>query len=185
MFMADQWRSERAHISVPVVKQPLIIFLAAAAASTSIWARGIVVFAGGAWAAIDRGHQCEALSRSQKVVPKDKVQPVAGFTFTPDHNRWGEFHARLSRMPRGDATVMLKVGDQPFLLVTRGGWAWSNGPMQAEAIIAAVRGGGWMQVESRDGSGSRFSDPYLLDGAPTAIDAAAARCALRGAGKVQ
>lgn len=150
-----------------------------------LFARGNVVFAGGAWAAIDRGAECEALSRSQKVVAKDKVQPVAGFTFTPDHRRWGEFHARLSRMPRGDATVMLKVGDQPFLLTTRGGWAWSTGPIQADAIIAAVRRGGWMQVESRDGSGSRFSDPYLLDGAPTAIDAAAARCALRGAGKIQ
>jgi hypothetical protein len=147
-------------------------------------ARGEVIFAGGAWAAIDRGSVCEALSRSQKVLPRDKVQPVAGFSFTPDHNRWGEFHARLSRMPRGDATVMLKVGDQPFLLVTRGGWAWSSGPLQSQAIIAAARSGGWMQIESRDGSGVRFSDPYLLDGAPTAIDAAAARCALRGAGKI-
>jgi hypothetical protein len=157
----------------------------ALAVSASAVARGNVVFAGGAWTAIDRGIECEALSRSQKVVARDKVQPVAGFTFSPDHRRWGEFHARLSRMPRGDATVMLKVGDQPFLLVTRSGWAWSTGPMQADAIIAAVRGGGWMQVESRDGSGARFSDPYLLDGAPTAIDAAAARCALRGAGKIQ
>jgi len=148
-------------------------------------ARGEVVFAGGAWAAIDRGATCEALSRSQKVVPRDKVQPVAGFTFTPDHNRWGEFHARLSRMPRGDATVMLKVGEQSFLLATRGGWAWSRGPVQAQAIIATVRNGGWMSVESRDASGVRFSDPYLLDGAPTAIDAAAARCANRGAGKIR
>jgi hypothetical protein len=148
-------------------------------------ARGEVLFAGGAWAAIDRGSACEALSRSQKVVAKDKVQPVAGFSFTPDYARWGEFHARLSRMPRGDATVMLKVGDQPFLLVTRGGWAWSRGPMQAQAIIAAARAGGWMSVESRDGAGARFSDPYLLDGAPTAIDSAAARCALRGAGKIR
>jgi len=148
-------------------------------------ARGTVVYAGGAWAAIDRGGVCEALSRSQKVVPKDKVQPLAGITFAADHKRWGEFHARLSRVPRGDATVMLKVGDQPFLLVTSGGWAWSRGPAQAEAIIDALRGGTAMSIASRDTAGVRFSDPYLLDGAPTAIDAAAARCALRGAGKVQ
>jgi hypothetical protein len=162
-----------------------VLFLAFAGAPGLAAARGEVVFAGGAWAAIDRGSVCEALSRSQKVLPKDKVQPVAGFSFTPDHNRWGEFHARLSRMPRGDATVMLKIGEQPFLLVTRDGWAWSRGPVQSQAIIAAARGGGWMQVESRDGSGARFSDPYLLDGAPTAIDAAAARCALRAAGKIR
>lgn len=168
--------------SRPVKLLSIILLLGLAAPAV---ARGEVVFAGGAWAAIDRGTTCEALSRSQKVLPKDKVQPVAGFTFTPDHNRWGEFHARLSRMPRGDATVMLKVGEQSFLLATRGGWAWSRGPVQAEAIIATVRNGGWMSVESRDGSGVRFSDPYLLDGAPTAIDAAAARCANRGAGKIR
>jgi len=153
--------------------------------ATSAQARGSVVFAGGAWAAIDRGAVCEALSRSQKIAPKDKVQAVAGISFTPDHKRWGEFHARLSRVPRGDATVILQVGSQPFLLVTRGGWAWSRGPMQAQAIIVALRDATSMTVASRDTAGVRFLDPYLLDGAPTAIDAAAARCALRGAGKIQ
>lgn len=148
-------------------------------------ARGSVVYAGGAWAAIDRGDTCEALSRSQKIAPKDKVQPVAGVSFTPDHRRWGEFHARLSRVPRADSSVMLQVGDQPFLLVTRAGWAWSRGPLQAQAIIAALRDGTSMRIESRDEAGTHFSDPYLLDGAPTAIDAAAARCSLRGAGKIR
>ena len=147
-------------------------------------ARGPVLFAGGAWAAVDRGAACEALSRSQKVLPKDKVQPIAGFTFTSDHKRWGEFHARLSRMPRGDSSVILQIGNQPFLLATRGEWAWSRGPLQAQAIIAAIRNAPEMIVTSRDSAGVRFSDPYLLDGAPTAIDAAAARCALRGAGKI-
>jgi hypothetical protein len=148
-------------------------------------ARGTIVHAGGAWAAIDRGSICEAVSRSQKVVPKDKVQPIAGLSFTADGLRWGEFHARLSRLPRRDASVMLKIGDQPFLLVTRGGWAWSRGPAQAQAIVDAIRNAATMSVTSRDEAGVRFSDPYLLDGAPTAIDAAAARCALRGAGKIQ
>jgi len=141
-------------------------------------ARGTIVYAGGAWAAIDRGAACEALSRSQKVVPKDKVQPIAGVSFAADSRRWGEFHARLSRMPRGDATVMLQVSGQPFLLVTRGGWAWSRGPAQAQAIIEALRGGTTMNIISRDAAGVRFTDPYLLDGAPTAIDAAAAACSL-------
>jgi hypothetical protein len=50
--------------------------------------------------------------------------------------------------------------------------------------MAAVRGGGTMRIEARDAAGVRFIDPYVLEGAPTAIDAAAARCALRGAGKI-
>jgi len=182
---SNQWRRASASISLSRMKAVPLFFVVVAGMAAHAGARGLVVYAGGAWAAIDRGETCEALSRSQKVMPKDKVQPLAGFTFTPDHRRWGEFHARLSEAPRGNASVMLTIGDQPFLLVSRGGWAWSQGPLQAQAIIAASRGASTMRVESRDGSGRRFTDPYLLDGAPTAIDAAAARCALRGAGKIQ
>jgi hypothetical protein len=165
------------------MKRAVMLFLALASAA-GVSARGSVVFARGAWAAIDRGATCEALSRSQRIATKDKVQAVAGFTFTVDRRRWGEFHARLSRTPRVDASVMLMVGDQPFLLITREGWAWSRGPAQAQAIIAAMRESAAARIMSRDLGGTRFSDPYLLDGAPTAIDAAAARCALRGAGKI-
>ena len=70
---------------------------------------------------------------------------------------------------------MLHVDDRPFLLVSRGDEAWSNGPLQEQAIIAAMRGATAMSVEARDGAGRRFIDPYMLDGAATAIDAAAAR----------
>ena len=163
----------------------MFLVIVAAATPAASAARGTAIYAGGAWAAIDRGAVCEALTRSQKIAPRDKVQAEAGLSFTPDHKRWGEFHVHLSRVPRGDATVMLKVGDQTFLLAVRGDWAWSRGPAQAQAIIAAIRQGTTMSVSTRDGAGVRFSDSYLLDGAPTAIDAAAARCALRGAGKIQ
>ena len=178
------WRGRSSATSVAMMLRALIILTLAGLAAAAA-ARGAVVYAGGAWAAIDHGAVCEAVSRSQKVVPKDKVQPIAGISFTADRRRWGEFHVRLSRIPRGDATVMARIGDQPFLLVTRGGWAWSRGPAQAQAIIDALRNATVMNVSSRDEAGVRFSDPYLLDSAPTAIDAAAARCALRGAGKFQ
>jgi hypothetical protein len=161
-----------------------IALLGLAAFASALHARGSVLFAGGAWAAIDRGPMCEAVSRSQRVAPRDKVQALAGFSFTADRRRWGEFHARLSRMPRPGASVILTLGDQPFLLVARGDWAWSRGPLQAQAIVAAARNAPAMRVESRDASGERFADPYLLDGAATAIDAAAARCSFRAAGKV-
>ena len=153
--------------------------------ASPVGASGAVLNAGGAWVAIDRGASCEALTRSLRVVSKDKVQPLAGLSFAPDGRRWAEFHVRLSRIPRGDASVMLKIGDQPFLLAARDGWAWSRGPQQAQAIVEALRAATSMSVQSRDQRGVRFADPYLLDGAPTAIDAAAARCALRGAGKIQ
>lgn len=149
----------------------------AAVAALASAAPNEIVYAGSAWAAIDRGGSCEALSRSQRIAAKGKVQAMAGFTFSPDHRRWGEFHARLRRMPRQGAAVMLRVDDQPFLLVSRGNEAWSDGPLQQQAIIAAIRTASGMSVESRDAAGRRFVDPYSLDGAATAIDAAAAACA--------
>jgi hypothetical protein len=144
-----------------------------------------VLVAGGAWAAIDRVSVCEALSRSPRAAPKGQQPPSAGFAFTPDHRRWGEFHAQLSREPRPGSSVMLTIAGQPFLLVARGAWAWSTGPAQEQALIAAARAAPAMRIEGRDLAGNRFADPYMLDGAPTAIDAAAARCALRGAGKIR
>jgi hypothetical protein len=151
------------------------------AAMSSAASPAAILYAGPSWAAIDRGGTCEALSRSLRIAVKGKVQAVAGFTFSADRRRWGEFHTVMRRMPRQGAAVMLRVGDQPFLLVGRGNEAWSSGPLQEQAIIAAVRGATAMSVESRDAAGRGFVDPYSLDGAPTAIDAAAAACA----GKMQ
>jgi hypothetical protein len=168
------------------VKAPLVsIATAFLVLPSSASARGAVIHAGGGWAAIDRGGVCEALARSVLAAPKGRPQASAGFAFTPDHRRWGEFHARLSRDPRGGSSVMLNIEGQPFLLMPRGGWAWSSGPQQEQAIIAAMRNASAMRIEARDGAGRRFVDTYVLAGAPTAIDAAAARCALRGAGKIR
>jgi hypothetical protein len=153
---------------------PLLMTLAIASSATP---RGAIIYAGSSWAAIDRGETCEALSRSQRVAAKGKVQAIAGFTFSADRRRWGEFHSRLRRMPREGAAVMLRIDNQPFLLVSRNNWAWSDGPLQEQAIIAALRSGNAMTIESRDAAGRRFIDPYSLDGAATAIDAAAASCA--------
>ena len=162
-----------------MVRMSAIFFSAFLAVAAD--ARGAVIHAGGSWAAIDRGAVCDALSRSVRIAAKGKVQAVAGFSFTADRRRWGEFHARLSHVPRPGSSVLLTVGDQPFLLVTRGGWAWSRGPAQEQAIIGAARNAGGMRIEGRGLSGSRFVDRYELAGAPTAIDAAAARCAGKAA----
>jgi len=140
-----------------------------------------VLYAGSAWAAIDRGESCEATSRSVRIAAKGKVQAQVGFTFSADRRHWGEFHAQLRRMPRQGAAVMLRIDDRPFLLVAQGNQAWSDGPLQEQAIISALRNATSLSVESRDGAGQRFADPYSLDGAATAIDAAAAACA----GKMQ
>lgn len=140
-----------------------------------------VIYAGGQWAAIDRGGSCEAATRALRIAEKGQIQARAGFAFDAVGPRHGQFFAQLSRIPRSGSTVILTVGDQPFLLAAGSGWAWSREAAQDSAIIAAARSSGGMRIDSRDGGGRRFVDRYLLDGAPTAIDAAAARCA----GKMQ
>ena len=62
----------------------------------------------------------------------------------------------------------------PFLLMSQGDMAWSRGPKQEQAIIAAMRSNGGMRIEVRSPGGGRIIDRYSLDGAPLAIDAAAA-----------
>ncbi|NUT00093.1 MAG: hypothetical protein HOP96_03850 [Sphingomonas sp.] len=140
-----------------------------------------LLFAGGQWVALDRGASCEAASRALRIALKGKVQARAGFAFDAAGPRRGQFFAQLSRNLRPGSTVILTVGEQPFMLASGSGWAWSRGPAQEAAIIAAVRSAGGMRIESRDSGGGRFIDRYQLGGAPTAIDAAAGRCA----GKMQ
>jgi hypothetical protein len=155
----------------------ILAALFAAAGTLASAAPASRLFAGGSWAAVDRGALCEAGTRSEKIAAKGKVQAMAGFAFSADRRRWGEFYVRLSRPSRPGSTVILTVAGQPFLLSGRGDWAWSSSAAQQSAIMAAVRSSPRMTVEARDLAGRRFRDPYRLDGAPTAIDAAAARCA--------
>lgn len=133
-----------------------------------------IVGADAQWAALRQGRTCEAATRSVGMVYKDRPPARASLSFDAGGPRRGQFAARLSRMPRAGATVMLHVGDQPFLLVSQGDMAWSRGPKQEQAIMAAMRASGGMRVEARSPGGGRIVDRYSLDGAPLAIDAAAA-----------
>jgi hypothetical protein len=145
------------------MKLGLLLFLAPA-----------IMAADGQWATLRQEHTCEAASRSLGTVHKNRQPARASLSFDAGGPRYGQFAARLSRTPRSGATIMLHVGDQPFLLMTQGDMAWSRGPRQEQAIIAAMRKGGWMRIEARSPGGGRIVDRYSLDGAPLAIDTAAA-----------
>ena len=138
-----------------------------------------VVQARGQWSAHEDKGQCRAMARSLRDAGKDQPQAFAAFLFDPARRQNGVLSVRLSRPVRQGGSVILTVGKQPYMLRGAGQFAWSRGPAQEAAIIAAVRGAGGMRVEARDSGGRRSIDRYLLDGAPTAIDAAAAECARR------
>lgn len=133
-----------------------------------------IAFVGVDWAAIDFGKQCEA--RSKPLWAKPGTSPYAGFAFERG-GRQGQFYVHLSKPSRPGATIVATIGDQPFLLAGKGDWGWSRNLAQQSAMIAAVRNGGSMRIDSRDARGGRIVDRYGLGAAPTAIDAAAAACA--------
>ena len=133
-----------------------------------------VVASDGQWAALSQGRTCEAAARSLGTVYKGRSPARASLSFDAGGPRHGQFAARLSRLPREGATIMLHIGDQPFLLMSKGDMAWSRGPRQEQAIIAAMRKHGGMRLEARSPGGGRIVDRYSLDGAPLAIDAAGA-----------
>ena len=133
-----------------------------------------VVAARGQWAALSNGRTCEAASRSLRPPPKGRPPARASLSFDAGGPRRGQLAVQLSRVPRDGASVMLTVGQTPFLLMSQGDRAWSRGPGQEAAIVAAMRGSSGMKVEARSPGGGRIRDYYSLDGAPLAIDAAAA-----------
>nr|WP_314442264.1 hypothetical protein [uncultured Sphingomonas sp.] len=152
----------------------LAVLVAALGASEARAQR--LLHAGTFWAALERGGSCEAVARSELVAPPGRPQARAAFAFTRDRRRRGELHFLFARPVRPAAAAVLTVGAETFLLVTRGSSAWSRGPAQEAAIIAAIRRSTEMRVRAQ-GQGGRISDRYLLAGAPTAIDAAAIACA--------
>lgn len=172
-------RAMRNALGLLVVWSALLVVPAAAPAAAAQ-----ILAAQGHWAALKFGARCEAVARPLEPAARRQPEARAGFAFGAGAAgrgaRHGEFHVRLSRLPRPGSSVMLTIGARPFMLLSRGDWAWSRGPLQEAAILSAARGATAMRVEARDGAGRRFADRYLLDGAPTAIDAAAAGCAGKG-----
>lgn len=144
------------------------------AVAISLAAAPTIVAADGQWATLREGRTCAAAARSLGLTPAR-----ASLSFDAGGPRHGQFAVRLSRMPRPGASVMLHVGDQPFLLIAQGDMAWSRGPAQEQAIIATMRKSGTMRIEVRSIGGGLIVDHYSLNGAPLAIDAAAACAAVQ------
>jgi len=149
----------------------LLLMLATATATAAAPPR--IVAAAGRWAALAGPRQCDAASLSLLPASKTRLQGRASLSFDA-RARHAQFAAALSKPVASSASVMLTIDDESFLLVARGLGAWSRGPAQEAAIVAALRRATRMRIEGRSVRGLRFIDRYDLTGAPTAIDAAAA-----------
>lgn len=111
------------------------------------------------------------------------ARPVRGggaaFASLNDWPRQGvraQLHVRLSRVRNPRARVTLSIGERRFELVAGAADAWASDARTDAAIVAAIRSGRAMSIETLARGGGAFADVYSLRGAATAIDAAALGC---------
>lgn len=121
--------------------------------------------------------RCFAIAEPLRRSSAGRWRPFASVAHWPAQRVRGQLHIRLRQVKQRGAPVILTVGERRFVLVAGGADAWAPDPRADAAIIAAIRGGTSMTVETRAENGRVFSDSYALRGAATAIDAAALACA--------
>ncbi len=121
--------------------------------------------------------RCYAIAMAEPSSMQRDHQPYADVGTWPGKGERGQVHFRLSRNLASNSRIVLSLGGQRFELVGGGGDAWSADKRMDAAIVAAMRSAGGMVVSARDASGRGFSNSYKLDGAATAMDAAAIGCA--------
>ena len=135
----------------------------------------------GRWAAFrDTGPlHCFAIAQPVETVRNPLNRAFASIANWPGTGARGQLHIRLSRPRDRRAAVTLSIGDRRFALKAGDADAWAPDTATDRAIVAAIRSGRSLSVESVAAGKGPFVDVYSLAGAPTAIDAAAVACAGR------
>lgn len=108
-----------------------------------------------------------------------KWRGFAAIGHWPTKNIRGQVHFRLSRERRDGADVILTVGDRRWRLMAGRYDAWGPTARHDAYIVGKIRAARSMSLSSVDAQGRPFADTYRLQGAATAIDAAALGCARR------
>lgn len=129
------------------------------------------------WGAFEEHGRCFAIAEPERSLRPLEWKPFASVGYWPDRGARGQLHVRLSRQKREGSAVLLKIDDRTWQLIGGGNNAWAPDRRADGEIVAAMRTGVDMTVETRSDSGARVRDYYRLRGAATAIDAAAIACA--------
>ena len=156
------------------------LFLALAGVVTSAAAKeSLGVFSG--WGAFRDPSvpRCYAIAEAQPSARDREFQPYADIATWPARRIERQVHFRLSRPMRPSGRITLRVGRKSFRLIGGKSDAWGANPEMDAAIVDAMRRADEMTIYATDTNGRRFSDSYALQGAATAIDAAALACSPR------
>ena len=131
------------------------------------------------WGAFRENERCYAIAEPFQAPAAEGWRPFASVGYWPGRRLSGQVHVRLSREKRSGSAVLLRIDGRTFQLAAGGRDAWGADPRADAEIVAAMRAGLDMSVETRSTRGALVRDLYRLRGAPTAIDAAAIACARR------
>ena len=136
----------------------------------------------GKWGAFQEKNfnRCFAIAEPEPTRQLLEWRPFASVGYWVDRNARGQVHFRLSRMKRAGSVLILRIDDRTFQLAGGGVNAWAPNPRADAEIVAAMRSGINMSIETRSQRGGLIRDTYQLRGAATAIDAAAIACARAG-----
>jgi hypothetical protein len=137
--------------------------------------QGLGIF--GLWGAFEGEGRCYAISE-----PVRSVGPAAGAFVSVGHwprRRGGVFHVRLGEEKRPQSAVLLRIDGRSFQLVGAGRDAWAPDAAAEREILARMRTGLNLSVETRASRGTVLRNHYQLRGAASAMDAAAIACAPR------
>ncbi len=120
--------------------------------------------------------RCFAIAEPARNMAGSRWRPSLAIGTWPDQHARAQLHVRLRQRKLLGAPVTLSIGERRFRLIAGGSDAWAHDARQDAAIVAAMRSGSSLSIETRALDGAAFADVYLLRGAATAIDAAALAC---------
>jgi hypothetical protein len=161
------------------MKRRLVLSIALLAlAATPVLARDALGMFG-SWGAFrdPQTPRCYAIAMAAPSTMQRDFQPFASVGWWPKSGVRGQVHFRLSRRLQPGVPVSLSIGGQRIPLVGGGADAWAADKGGDAAVIAAMRSAREMVINARDANGRGFSNSYSLEGAATALDAAALGCA--------
>ena len=155
---------------------PFLLLVLAAPATAQPQSLGIF----GMWGAFRGDDRCYAIAEPLQAPRPEGWRPFVSVGHWPGRRISGQLHVRMSREKRSGSAVLLRIDGRSFQLRGGGRDAWSPDARADDEIMAAMRTGIDMTVETRSTRGTLVRDQYRLRGAATAMDAAALACARRG-----
>ena len=155
----------------------LFLLLLGLAVPVALRAEALGIF--GLWGAFAEKDRCHAISEPQRTARNNPRGAYASVGWWPNRGVKGQVHFRLSQAKRAGSAVLLRIDERTFQLVGGGANAWAPDGRADADIVAEMRTGIEMTLETRSERGALIRDLYALRGAATAVDAAAIACARR------